>query len=156
MDADEETPAFVTAGWAEKGQKGKASEGSNGGNNNSIATTTKRRSFREWLLAWLGRELLAGPIWAWAVFGGTTVLWRGRKFWVGMDMRVHEVEEGKEEIRGRDQGRGRREDGLVNGGFVGEEDEREWAGRKRRRRSQGESGSESKSESRSKERVDKT
>ncbi|KAH0542276.1 hypothetical protein FGG08_003303 [Glutinoglossum americanum] len=50
-----------------------------------------RRTFWEWALAWLGREGLAFPIWAWAVFGGTTVVWRGREFWVGMDMRVHEV-----------------------------------------------------------------
>ena len=24
---------------------------------------------------------------------GTTVIWRGRRFWVGVDMRVHEVVE---------------------------------------------------------------
>jgi ceramide glucosyltransferase len=29
----------------------------------------------------------------WAVFGGVTVVWRGKKFWVGMDMKVHAVEE---------------------------------------------------------------
>ncbi|TKA72141.1 hypothetical protein B0A49_08890 [Cryomyces minteri] len=51
-----------------------------------------RRLFREWLVAWLGREALAFPIWVWAVFGGVTVVWRGRRFWVGMDMRVHELE----------------------------------------------------------------
>ncbi|KAF2095843.1 hypothetical protein NA57DRAFT_67549 [Rhizodiscina lignyota] len=50
-----------------------------------------KRPFREWLLAWLGRETLAFPIWAWAVWGGTTVAWRGKRFWVGMDMRVHEL-----------------------------------------------------------------
>lgn len=49
------------------------------------------RSFSSWLLAWLGRELLAWPIWAWAVFGGAKVVWRGHKFRVGMDMRVHTV-----------------------------------------------------------------
>ncbi|CAD6583640.1 MAG: hypothetical protein ASARMPREDX12_001328 [Alectoria sarmentosa] len=59
-------------------------------------TRGKRRGLKEWILAWLGREILAFPIWAWAFFGGTTVLWRGRKFWVGMDMRVHEIE-GEEE-----------------------------------------------------------
>lgn len=52
-----------------------------------------RRSLREWIGVWLGREVLAGPIWSWAVLGGTTVVWRGRRFWVGIDMRVHEVVE---------------------------------------------------------------
>ncbi|KAF9877062.1 ceramide glucosyltransferase [Colletotrichum karsti] len=35
-----------------------------------------RRSFLEWLAAWLGREFLALPIWTWAVFFGSTVTWR--------------------------------------------------------------------------------
>lgn len=55
-------------------------------------TRGKRRDLRDWMLAWLGREMLAFPIWAWAFLGGVTVVWRGRKFWVGMDMRVHEIE----------------------------------------------------------------
>ncbi|KAF2754852.1 hypothetical protein EJ05DRAFT_442938 [Pseudovirgaria hyperparasitica] len=50
-----------------------------------------RRPFGEWITAWIGRELLAFPIWAWAVFGGVTVVWREKKFWVGMDMKVHEI-----------------------------------------------------------------
>ncbi|KAI9839059.1 MAG: hypothetical protein M1837_002277 [Sclerophora amabilis] len=50
-----------------------------------------RRPFTEWLLAWLGREAMAFPVWAWAIFGGTTVSWRGKKFWVGTDMKVHEI-----------------------------------------------------------------
>ena len=50
-----------------------------------------RRTFFQWWFAWLGREFLAFPIWFWAVWGGTTVSWRGRKFWVGMDMKVHEI-----------------------------------------------------------------
>ncbi|KAJ9658836.1 Ceramide glucosyltransferase [Coniosporium apollinis] len=59
------------------------------------------RPFKEWLAAWLGREMMAFPIWAWAVFGGVTVTWRGRRFWVGMDMRVHEVKlRGKKEEQG--------------------------------------------------------
>lgn len=53
----------------------------------------RRRGFGEWFLAWLGREGLAFWIWAWAVYGGVTVVWRGRKFWVGVDMKVHEVGE---------------------------------------------------------------
>lgn len=51
----------------------------------------RRRNFKEWIFAWLGRELLALPVWVWAVLGGTTVVWRGKKFWVGMDMVVHEI-----------------------------------------------------------------
>ncbi|KAI9830343.1 MAG: hypothetical protein M1819_005724 [Sarea resinae] len=61
----------------------------------AFATTSQwrtRRPIKEWLCAWLGREALAFPIWVWAVFGGVTVVWRGRKFWVGMDMKVHEVD----------------------------------------------------------------
>ncbi|KAG8627754.1 hypothetical protein KVT40_003627 [Elsinoe batatas] len=50
-----------------------------------------RRSFKQWLFAWLGREALAFPIWVWAVFGGVTVTWRGKSFWVGLDMKVHEI-----------------------------------------------------------------
>jgi ceramide glucosyltransferase len=53
--------------------------------------TFQRRPFSSWLLAWIGRELLAFPIWAWAVYGGVTVTWRGRRFRVGTDMRVREI-----------------------------------------------------------------
>ncbi|KAL8935661.1 MAG: hypothetical protein Q9211_004587 [Gyalolechia sp. 1 TL-2023] len=52
----------------------------------------RRRKRTEWLLSWVGRELCAFPIWLWAVIGGVTVVWRGRRFWVGMDMRVHEID----------------------------------------------------------------
>ncbi|MCJ1473591.1 hypothetical protein MMC13_002242 [Lambiella insularis] len=52
-----------------------------------------RRPFSSWLGAWVGREVLAWWIWVWAVLGGTTVVWRGRMFWVGTDMRVHEVDD---------------------------------------------------------------
>ena len=51
----------------------------------------KRRPFLTWFGAWLARETLAWPVWAWAVYGGVTVAWRGKKFWVGMDMKVHEI-----------------------------------------------------------------
>ncbi|KAL1304178.1 hypothetical protein AAFC00_000602 [Neodothiora populina] len=54
-------------------------------------TGSSRRPFTVWLWAWLAREGLAGPIWLWAVYGGATVAWRGKKFWVGMDMKVHEI-----------------------------------------------------------------
>ncbi|KAL2754859.1 glycosyltransferase family 21 protein [Sodiomyces alcalophilus JCM 7366] len=50
-----------------------------------------RRSFLvEWLPAWVGREVLALPIWTWAVLLGATVNWRGKKFFVRMDMSVVE------------------------------------------------------------------
>lgn len=54
-----------------------------------------RRPAKEWFAAWLGREILALPIWTYAVLGGATVVWRSKKFWVGMDMKVHEIK-GKE------------------------------------------------------------
>lgn len=57
-------------------------------------TQAQTRPWWAWVTAWLGREILAFPIWAWAFFGGVTVVWRGRKFWVGVDMRVHEIEGG--------------------------------------------------------------
>lgn len=59
-----------------------------------------RRSFQEFLFAWLGREISALPIWITAFWGGATVEWRGRKFWVGLDMKVHEIfSKGKEAKR---------------------------------------------------------
>ncbi|PQE28579.1 Ceramide glucosyltransferase protein [Rutstroemia sp. NJR-2017a WRK4] len=54
-----------------------------------------RRPFDQWVSAWLGRELLAWPIWAWACLGGTTVVWRGKKFRVNLDMKVHEIKSGR-------------------------------------------------------------
>lgn len=50
-----------------------------------------RRPFGEWAGAWLGRELLALPIWIYACYGGGKVQWRGKWYWVGMDMMVHEI-----------------------------------------------------------------
>ncbi|KAL8727570.1 MAG: hypothetical protein Q9166_005976 [cf. Caloplaca sp. 2 TL-2023] len=54
----------------------------------------RKRKLRwtEWVAAWIGREVFAFPIWLWAVVGGVTVVWRGRRFWVGMDMKVHEID----------------------------------------------------------------
>ena len=48
----------------------------------------KPKPFGTWLRAWLGREILALPIWTWAVLLGTTVTWRGKRFKVRMDMSV--------------------------------------------------------------------
>ncbi|KAL1957026.1 hypothetical protein VTO42DRAFT_6403 [Malbranchea cinnamomea] len=50
-----------------------------------------RRTFKEWFLAWLGREALALPIWIWSFYGGTRVVWRGRAFKVGIDMVAREI-----------------------------------------------------------------
>ncbi|KAF2232837.1 glycosyltransferase family 21 protein [Viridothelium virens] len=60
-----------------------------------------RRPFRSWLLAWLGREFLAFPIWFTAFFGGVTVNWRGSRFWVGTDMKVHAISEPPEQPQSR-------------------------------------------------------
>ncbi|KAF2153542.1 glycosyltransferase family 21 protein [Myriangium duriaei CBS 260.36] len=68
IDVDENTPAFSRP-----------------------LKTQSRRPFKQWLCAWLGRETLAFPIWAWAVYGGVTVTWRGKRFRVGLDMKVHEI-----------------------------------------------------------------
>ncbi|KAF1817545.1 ceramide glucosyltransferase-like protein [Eremomyces bilateralis CBS 781.70] len=57
----------------------------------SLFVQGQDRSFAEWFLAWVGRETLAFPIWLWAAYGGASVNWRGRDFWVDMHMNVHEI-----------------------------------------------------------------
>lgn len=52
-----------------------------------------RRCFLEWFLAWLGREVLALPIWIWAVLCGSKVTWRGKTFRVDLDASVVEIED---------------------------------------------------------------
>ncbi|TPX08259.1 uncharacterized protein E0L32_001845 [Thyridium curvatum] len=54
----------------------------------AFARGGQHRPFGCWLLAWLGRELLALPIWTWAVLLGATVNWRGEEFRVRTDMSV--------------------------------------------------------------------
>ncbi|KAI8933220.1 hypothetical protein NX059_009855 [Plenodomus lindquistii] len=62
-----------------------------------------RRNFKEFFFAWICREVAALPVWIVAFWGGVTVEWRGRKFWVGLDMKVHEIlPESGEEKRGGD------------------------------------------------------
>ncbi|TLD35682.1 ATP-dependent DNA helicase [Venturia nashicola] len=51
-----------------------------------------KRPLTEWVAAWIGREALAFPVWFWAIFGGATVTWRGKKFWVDIGMVVHEID----------------------------------------------------------------
>jgi ceramide glucosyltransferase len=48
----------------------------------------RTRSFSEWLAAWIGREVMALPIWVWAVMLGRTVKWRGKEFRVRFDTTV--------------------------------------------------------------------
>lgn len=56
------------------------------------ASQLSRRPFLHWLAAWITRELLAFPIWAWAVYGGSTVTWRSRSFQVSIwDTKAREV-----------------------------------------------------------------
>lgn len=72
VDVDEDTPSFA---------RGTSRPGG-----------VRYRPFSEWLAAWLGREMLALPIWTWAVLLGTTVTWRGRGFRVRIDMSVVEID----------------------------------------------------------------
>jgi ceramide glucosyltransferase len=51
----------------------------------------RRRTFRQFWFAWAARECSALPIWTVAFWGGVTVEWRGKNFWVGLDMKVHEI-----------------------------------------------------------------
>ncbi|TEA17905.1 Ceramide glucosyltransferase [Colletotrichum sidae] len=71
IEADENTPQFARG--------------------TTTAGGAPARSFLEWLPAWIGRELLALPIWTWAVLCGSTVTWRGRTFKVRSDMSVVEL-----------------------------------------------------------------
>ncbi|KAJ3492869.1 hypothetical protein NLG97_g5093 [Lecanicillium saksenae] len=58
-----------------------------------------KRPFKEWLPAWIGREVLALPIWTVAVLLGTTVSWRGRSFIVNMDGAVKAIGVGDLPVR---------------------------------------------------------
>ncbi|KAI2634060.1 glycosyltransferase family 21 protein [Xylaria nigripes] len=82
VSVDEHTPAFARG---------------------SIRNGAEKRPFGEWLLAWLGREILALPIWTWAVFLGTGVNWRGKRFRVRSDMTVVAMDEslGAEQPNGK-------------------------------------------------------
>ncbi|CAN8096241.1 unnamed protein product [Discula destructiva] len=70
VEVDANTPAFV------KARRG------------------REAGFGTWLCAWVWRELLAFPIWTWAVLGGSTVTWRGKTFRVHRDMSVVAVDNG--------------------------------------------------------------
>ena len=59
----------------------------------------KKRPFLEFLAAWIGREGLALPVWAYAVVFGNTVNWRGRLFYIHWDTTVEAVEPREERVR---------------------------------------------------------
>jgi ceramide glucosyltransferase len=72
IEVDEDTPVFALP--------------------NRRPSQATRRPFLQWFAAWLGRELLALPIWIIAVYGGVTVVWRDRRFKVGFDAKVREID----------------------------------------------------------------
>lgn len=73
VEVDEDTPDFA-------------------GPTHRSSSQCTRRPFWQWFTAWLGRELLALPIWILAVYGGVTVVWRDRRFKVGFDAKVREID----------------------------------------------------------------
>ena len=87
IQIDENTPAFA------KGTRG--------------PKRVYTRYFLEWLPAWIGREIMALPIWTWAVLLGGTVNWRGKTFQVHYDTTVHEIEDGMRSSRTSNIGRSR-------------------------------------------------
>jgi ceramide glucosyltransferase len=68
-----------------------------------------KRPLTEWIAAWIGREVLAFPVWFWAIFGGATVTWRGKTFWVDTGMVVHEIGAKESLMNGLDKGKVRRD-----------------------------------------------
>jgi ceramide glucosyltransferase len=60
---------------------------------------TERRPFGQFALAWLGREILALPIWTWAVLLGTSVSWKGKNFRVRSDMSVVSIDQNDDNAR---------------------------------------------------------
>lgn len=62
------------------------------------------RTFLPWLLTWIGREVLAMPIWTTAVLLGRSVNWRGNEFLVRSDMTVEEIQGRKPAMKPRANG----------------------------------------------------
>lgn len=83
----------VVFGWLHRGQSTEVDS-----DTPFFAQGTRRpcgvpqRSLGEWLAAWIGREVLALPIWTWAVLLGATVNWRGNNYKVHSDMSVEEIQ----------------------------------------------------------------
>ncbi|KAK5950087.1 Ceramide glucosyltransferase [Knufia fluminis] len=80
-------------------QSGKTVEATSGRLPPFTQPTRRRRPFFVWLVSWLGRETLTLPIWTWAIWGGVSVVWRDKKLWVGLDMKVHDYDETTNEQR---------------------------------------------------------
>ncbi|RBA08810.1 ceramide glucosyltransferase [Fusarium proliferatum] len=72
MEVDEDTPRFARGSMDREG--------------------IKSRKFSEFLAAWIVREALALPIWAYAVVFGNTVNWRGRRFRIRRDTTVEALD----------------------------------------------------------------
>ncbi|PSR80110.1 hypothetical protein BD289DRAFT_75930 [Coniella lustricola] len=81
VEVDSATPAF-----ARGFQRRSGGDGLDG-----AAPGASRKGLWAWVVAWIGREVLALPIWTWAVLLGSTVTWRGRTFRVHRDMTVVEL-----------------------------------------------------------------
>ncbi|KAF4338735.1 ceramide glucosyltransferase [Fusarium beomiforme] len=79
MEIDEETPSFAR-GFKNRGG-------------------IRSRKFLEFLAAWIGREALALPVWAYAVVFGNTVNWRGRLFLIHYDTTVTALDPQEERSR---------------------------------------------------------
>lgn len=60
----------------------------------------KEQSSFAWLLTWMGREMMAFPIWTWAVLLGRSVSWRGRTFHVNWDNSVEDVTGVEDRVKG--------------------------------------------------------
>ncbi|OJJ48436.1 hypothetical protein ASPZODRAFT_1597957 [Penicilliopsis zonata CBS 506.65] len=84
VEVDENTPFFARPVC-------RSSPCSTSSSSSFMSPPTARRPFLHWLAAWLGREGLALPVWVWAFYGGVTVDWRDRRFRVGLDMKVREI-----------------------------------------------------------------
>lgn len=93
-----------------------------------------KRPLAEWIPAWLGRELLALPIWTWAVLLGTTVTWRGKSFRVRSDMSVVSLDGGSDNVvvgnGSKENGQTRERERDVSGARAGQhQDVPRWEGR---------------------------
>lgn len=95
VELDSDTPDFVLP---QRSMYGKSYSSSRepllgGKHREPTLLDGRRRTFRQFFCAWFAREVSAFPIWVWAFYGGVTVEWRGKRFWVGLDMKVHEIHE---------------------------------------------------------------
>lgn len=98
IELDRDTPDFVLPQCSSYGQPYSTPHTPLLGKESHVQPSLmggSRRTFRQFWFGWIGREISAFPIWFWAFWGGVTVEWRGQKFWVGLDMKVHEISKTK-------------------------------------------------------------